>query len=350
MPTEEISYGLPVDPALISRELKKLWQNNEGATTRASLINFLVFCEGSQSMKKNTDFIREFTSHHACRALLVAHEPGGTAPKLNAWIDAHCHLSRAGAKSICCEQITLVFQGNTRNWIASSVFANLDSDLPLVVWWQAGVPLPDDYALLARVDRFIFDSQRWESGKGAELKLLLDAIRESHARLSLCDLNWTRTLRIRQALAQMFDFQENRVVLDNLKAIEIAHMPEFRSTAILLLGWFAAQLNLDLVESTGDQISLVNDTGYKVAVTLCPEAGRSISRCVLTSDQGSVQTIRDQAGDFFRVEVRLGEENVYRHLLPAGSNDTTALLLEELTITGQHRVYQKALSAIQSLI
>ncbi len=44
--TRSYSPGLPVEVGKIDRELKKLWQQNEGAT-RASLVNLAVYSEAS---------------------------------------------------------------------------------------------------------------------------------------------------------------------------------------------------------------------------------------------------------------------------------------------------------------
>jgi len=40
--------GMPVEIGRVDRELKRLWQEGEGAATRASLMNFAVYCEGSK--------------------------------------------------------------------------------------------------------------------------------------------------------------------------------------------------------------------------------------------------------------------------------------------------------------
>ena len=83
--------------------LKKLWESTGGAKSRASLVNFAVCAEGAAALEGNTQLISEFTREHACRAILVANVPDATEPRVQAWINAHCHLPRAGAKQVCCE-------------------------------------------------------------------------------------------------------------------------------------------------------------------------------------------------------------------------------------------------------
>src|SRR5450432_249885 len=91
-----ISPGLSVEIGKIDRELKKLWEQSGGAATRASLINFAIYCEGAKRMAENTELISEFTRDHACRAILIGIEPTSEAPRVQAAISAHCHLTRAG--------------------------------------------------------------------------------------------------------------------------------------------------------------------------------------------------------------------------------------------------------------
>ena len=347
MPIDTASLGMPVEIGQIGRELKKLWERDEGVSTRASLINFAVYCEGAEAMRANTELIMQFTREHACRAILIGYERRADRTDVQAWINAHCHLSRAGAKQVCCEQISFLFEGASKDRIANILFSNLDSDLPLVLWWQAEFSEPLDAQLWSWVDRLIFDSQSWRDPK-RQFTLLQESIEQS--RLTLCDLNWTRTLHLRQALAQMFDYPENLALLDDLESLVIAHAPEYRSTAVLLAAWIAGQLKLEPRPLTGSGFKFETSRGSAVRVALREEAGRSISRCVLAGNGSAVQLQRDPAGDFFRVEVRLPDGKAHQHLLPAGSNDTSSLLLEEIGGGGRHRVYLKALAIAEQLL
>jgi glucose-6-phosphate dehydrogenase assembly protein OpcA len=341
-------FGMEVPPAQISRELKKLWERDSGVSTRASLINFAVFCEGVDAMRRNTELIMALTRHHACRAILIGFEPNSDASQVRAWINAHCHLSRAGAKQICCEQISFLFEGATRDRIANTLFANLDSDLPLYFWWQGNFSEDTDEQLWAWVDRLLYDSQCW-SDPEPQFAFLDASLERSTARLTLCDLNWTRSLHMRQAIAQMFDHPENLAILQGLAQVKIEYAPGYRFTALLLVGWLAAQLELLLLRSDADALHYQQRDGASVRISLHAQPGRSISRCELSSGDGSIDVQRDAAGNFFRVKVQLSPERVYHHLLPAGDNATESLLLEEIATGGRHRVYLKALSLARQI-
>jgi glucose-6-phosphate dehydrogenase assembly protein OpcA len=346
---DSTALGLPVELGQIGRELKKLWERDGGVSTRASLINLAVYCEGADSMESNTQLLMELTRHHACRALLIGYVPEAPNPQIRAWINAHCHLSRAGAKQICCEQISFLFEGDTGRRIANILFSNLDSDLPLYLWWQGEFHDPIDDQLWAWVDRLIFDSQCWQNPK-TQFALLKESIHRSRSRLILCDLNWTRSLHIRQAIAQMFDHAENLALLRELETVSIHHAPGYESTALLLSGWLAGQLRLEFENRAGNTIYFQSPQGNRVAFELDSTDGRSISCCELRSRTSSLRVERDSDGDFFRVTVNLSDERIYHHLLPAGSNSTSSLLLEEIGGGGRHRVYLKALGIAESLL
>src|SRR5690606_24307278 len=123
--------------------------------------------------------------------------------RVQAWINAHCHLPRAGAKQVCCEQITFVIENGSQGLVANTLYANLDSDLPLYLWWQGDFVPPFDETLLTRVDRLIFDSAIWQDARESWERFVTLLDRYGN-KIVPCDLDWTRSLHLRQAVAQMF--------------------------------------------------------------------------------------------------------------------------------------------------
>src|SRR5207249_3408166 len=96
--TENFSLGLAVEIGKIDKELKKLWEQSAGAMTRASLINLAVYSEAPDSLARNTQLISQITQSHACRAIVIGAHPTEKENRVEAWISAHCHISRAGNK------------------------------------------------------------------------------------------------------------------------------------------------------------------------------------------------------------------------------------------------------------
>ena len=91
--------------------------------------------------------------------------------------------------------------GTIDNLVPNIVFAHLDSDLPLYLWWQGEFYDPIDSQLWSWVDRLIYDSREWHDVP-KQLALLETAQRQARQRVILCDLNWTRLFRVRLALAR----------------------------------------------------------------------------------------------------------------------------------------------------
>jgi glucose-6-phosphate dehydrogenase assembly protein OpcA len=341
--------GQPVELGQISRELKKLWESTGGTQTRASLVNFAVYGTAPSTLEDNTALISSFTREHSCRAILIAHDRAATATKVQAWINAHCHLPRAGAKHVCCEQITFLIEGGSDELLTNILFANLDSDLPLYLWWQGDLSEQLDPQLLTWVDRLVFDSREWSSCKG-QFALLQRSLAKTAARLILCDLNWTRTLHLRQALAQLFDHPENLAQLPKLQRLKISHAPGYQTTALLFAAWISAQLRWTVKSRTGSQITFTTPDGREIPGLLEEAEGSPVSRCQLSNGAVSVVVQREPGSPFHRGEVHLRDGSTYSHLFPAGSDEIGTLLDEELTLGGRHRVYLKALAAAQPLL
>lgn len=340
--------GLPVELRQISRELKKLWEASGGAKSRASLVNFVVFNPGTESLDENTRLISEFTRDHACRAMLLATEPSAEKSGVRAWINAHCHRSRAGASQVCCEQITIVLDGAAEHLLTSVLFANLDSDLPLYLWWRG----PWDENLNAQVwnwvDRLIFDSRSW--GDPAEAFTVLEnSRRQAGSRMILCDLNWTRSLHLRQAVAQTFDHPDVLAELPRITRLRVTHAPDSRSTALLFAAWIAAQLGWESLHRNETGYLFRNAEGAEVAVQLEAVDGPAIGACEFLSSQCTIRIQCDCGSQFYRAEVRPVGGNPHQHLLPGGREDIASLLDDELTFGGRHRVYLKALAVAQTL-
>src|SRR6187551_1947673 len=201
---EAYSLGTPVEIGKINQELKKLWQEGEGAMTRASLMNLAVYSEEPGSLQNNTQLMARITENHACRAIIIEADCGRGDDKVGAWISAHCHVSSVGSKQVCSEQISFLLKGGCTALLPSIVFSHLDSDLPFYLWWQEGFREPMDSQLWPWVDRVIYDSQGWEDFR-AQMGLLESAEEEANQRIVFCDLNWTRLDSFRFALAQFFD-------------------------------------------------------------------------------------------------------------------------------------------------
>lgn len=349
---ETFAAGMPVEIGEIHRELKKLWSAEESGMARASLMNLAVYSEAPDSLGKNTAIISQLTEDHACRAIVIAAEPTAKENQVEAWISAHCHVSRAGSKQVCSEQLSFSLRGKQCGLLPNIVFAQLDSDLPLSLWWQEEFHAPLDPQLWAWVDRVIYDSQTWRDFD-EQMQLVETAQREARQRIVLCDLNWVRLVQLRLALAQFFDHRATHHHLAEIRTVAIEHAPAFRSTALLLVGWLAAQLGWE--RDGGNRRSLgfrkLHEEGaWHITISLREKEGEPISSCQLTTESAEFRVAHKLGADLLDVSFGRTGGRQMEQVLPAGNNDPVALVQEELRRGGPHRVYLRAVAQVRDIL
>ncbi len=343
--TQELSRGLPVDLAKISRSLKQLWEQEGEVLTKASLVNFAIYSEAKDALSFNSRLMAEVTRENACRAILLAANPEASKPRVQAWISAHCHVGRAGGKQVCSEQIAFLIEGGDQETMQSLLFSNLDSDLPLYLWWQDQFPEDIDTQLWTWVDRLFFDSQSWRE-PAQQMKILRSSVHGGQSRTVLCDLNWRRLIYLRLALAQSFDHPWAWEKLSSANSITVTHDPEYWTTAVLLVAWLARQLGWDLREHREDRYTFSRgENGSEVVVELTALPGPWIGRVQVNAADSHFRL--DWNGDFLLST--LSDHPDMKRLSPAGGTTLESLVREELGRGGEHRTYLAALATAERL-
>src|ERR1044071_9945842 len=346
---ETYSPGISVDIGWIDRELKKLWVESGSAKTRASLMNLAVYSETPGSLSLNTEIIFKITEDHACRAIVISANPDAKENDVEAWIGAHCHVSRAGSKQICSEQLAFLLKGPSTKLLPNIVFSHLDSDLPFYLWWQGEFHDPMDPQLWAWVDRVIYDSQTW-SDFDSQMRRVETAQAEAKQRIVLCDLNWTRLVQFRLGIAQFFDHPASHHRFEAIESVQVDFASGYRSTALLLAGWLAAQLHWTLEKnSTGNAPVFRDQSNKAIQISLSQKAGEPISNCVLNCGSREFRVSHCAKSDLLEVASNGGNAE-RKCLIPAGSNEPVRLMSEELMRGGPHRVYLRAMSSVRSLL
>ena len=344
MPADLTMLGTPVDVGSIARELKKLWVADQ-TRTRATLFNFAIVCDGEEAMHENTVLLSRFVGSHAFRAVLLGVEPG-TESQVRAWINAHCYLPKAGAKHVCSEQVSIFIKGDVRALLPNLLFQQLDYDLPLTLWWRAdgfGSVHPEIWRW---VDRLIYDSQSWPNPK----ENLASLRREMGVqRTVLCDLAWTRSLHLRQSLAQMFDVPAHGAALRKLKRVSITHAPGAKMSALLLLAWLAAQLNWQRLSEPGERPRFCVE-GREITCDVLEVEGANLSRVEFRTDELGVIASRAIGTNFLHMETRETSGRVTQHLMPGDCEELASILDEELASWGRHSVYAKAMAIAEGLL
>jgi len=347
---ESYSLGQQVEIGKIDQELKKLWQQGEGAMTRASLINLAVYSEAPGSLEKNTQLVAKIAENLACRAIVIGADCRAKESRVEAWISAHCHISRAGSEQICSEQLSFRLEGPCANLLPSIVFSHLDSDLPFYLWWQGELHDPMDPQLWAWVDRFIYDSHEW-SNFNSQMRLVETAQSEAKQRIVLCDLNWTRLDRVRYAIAQFFDHPASHHHFAEIENVGIDFAPGYKSTAALLIGWLGAQLNWRIGNLKQDNhLPFVDAAGRTIDVELRESGEAPVGKIVLNSGGVEFFVAPATCEDLLEVWRRGREEKPVTQMMPAQSNDPVELMNQELMRGGAHQVYLRAVNCVRELL
>lgn len=348
--TETYSLGVPVEIGAIDHELKKLWQEGEGAMTRASLMNLAVYSEEPGSLERNTQLMAKIAENHACRAIVIEADCNAKTDGVEAWISAHCHVNGAGSQQVCSEQISFLLKGGCATQLPSIILSNLDSDLPLSLWWQEEFRDPMDAQLWAWVDRVIYDSRTWKDFP-TQMRLLETAQQETNQRIVPCDLDWKRLDHLRFALAQFFDHPASHHHFAKIGRVRIDFAPGFRSTALLFVGWLAARLNWRVETAKSSRgLRFAGPTGRGIDVELRERDGKPVHEIALTADRVEFLVTHAKCGDLLEISRGKPGEKRMAQLLPAGKNDSVSLMSEELMRGGPHHVYLHAVNCVRDLL
>ncbi|MEM7146720.1 MAG: glucose-6-phosphate dehydrogenase assembly protein OpcA [Verrucomicrobiota bacterium] len=341
--------GQEVAVAQIDGELKKLWEV-DNAPTRASLVNFALYSESADSIQTNVQTIQEITADHACRAILITALPEESDSEVRSWITAHCQLDSSGQKTVCSEQIAFLVTHDCSALVRNIVFSHLDSDLPLVFWWQGNFANRFEADLYSRIDRLIFDSDSW-SNLSHGFDSLNSALLNPRSHFVPHDLAWTRSHHLRRAIAAAFENPALNSRLPRLQSISITAGQNHRATALLLLAWIASRLNLELTPTSPDETGLAfQSPGTTPTASITFTASESpLDDLTLIFDSGSF-TIEPLPGSRF-LHMRSHVENFDREKrVPADPTKDSELIVDQLMRGGANSLYRGTLPALARLL
>jgi glucose-6-phosphate dehydrogenase assembly protein OpcA len=327
--TELGRLGFETPIARIDRALKELWSSDD-AKTRASLINLTIYTEDSASLVANNELLERVAAEHACHALLILALPAVKPPRARAWIQALCRPYQ-GRQTVCSEQITFVLEGGDASQVQNVVFAHLDSDLPLVVWWQGDLTKNFRERFYSRIDTLIIDSARWAE-PARQFDALLTAMKEETACFDVRDLAWTRSHFMRTALASCFQDASALQNLSRLRTLTISHLKGQRMTALLLAAWINRRLEMHL------ELKLIEN-----------DRGPALQGLVLEGEGVRGEVRRDCDSSFVHVCTSCGGHQ-RRELLPADADDDAELVNEQLSRRGGSTLYSGMLPLIRAML
>jgi glucose-6-phosphate dehydrogenase assembly protein OpcA len=330
LPDSDVLARLGVETPInrISRSLSELWEGDE-AKTRASLVNLVIYTEDPGGLPQASEFLEKIAAEHACRAMLLLALPQVQQPRARSWIQALCRPYQ-GKQAVCSEQITFILEGGDAAQVQNLIFAHLDSDLPLVVWWQADLTKNFEERFYSRIGTLIIDSSRWID-PARQFDALL-AVKAENTDLDIRDLAWTRSHFMRTALASCFQDAAARQNLSKVRTLRITYLRGQRSTALLLAAWInkrlETSLELDLIEK---------DTGPALQCLVLEGAGV----------RGEVR--RDCDSRFIHVCSTCGGHS-HQELLPADVDSDAELVNEQLSRYRGNSLYSAMLPFVRSML
>lgn len=345
IPTDCPELGLEIAVGEIDKALHQLWEQDE-ARTNASLMNLVVYSEKPGALLENSAIIRDLTREHACRAILVEIDRLIHEPSIRAWITAHCHLAD-GRKSVCCEQIAFHLTGRVTGRFRNTVFAHLNSDLPLVFWWQGELSELFTERMVVAIDRLIIDSSSWKD-PAASFRLI-EETSAVNTDLILQDHAWTRTWQFRLGIASIFDNPAAQQALPNISAVEITYHAGHRNSALQIIAWLAHQAGWqDHHGNIG--LTLQTKQGTPIEVSLTPQDdGPPLTE--LTLRCGDVTASVTQAIDSAHVERHISATDYKAHSLsPVDPVTPEELVGQQLSRGGSNSLFHKILPRFRKLL
>ncbi len=330
----------------IDKALRELWADEATSKTRASLMNVAIYSEDSSSLERNTQLLGEITEQHSCRSLLIVNLPNAPKQTARAWVTAHCQLYD-GKRSVCCEQLSFLMEGGTADSIRNFVFAHLDSDLPLTVWWQGELTERLDERFYSVIDSLIIDSSQW-ANPSASLKSVLAARASDTSRFSLSDLSWMRSRVMRLALAGACHDAMVLAELPKVNRAKITHGTGHRMSALMVAAWIGTQLKCRLAK--GEGLKLERDDGSTIEVEIIESAlSCPIQALELSGPDVSISLCRDPQSCFIRSRMEHAHHQ-RDEVQPAGTNDDGDLIADQMGRLGGTTLYFAMLPLLQEML
>ncbi len=340
--------------------------------TRTSVLTLVVVAPRPETTERAIDAVNLLAGRHPSRAIILSPgDPDGPST-LDARIVASCQVSGRGDSETCTEQIHLRVGGETAQHLSAVVAPLLIHDLPVVLWWPDEPPIGRRpfRELLQTVDRLLVDSGSFGADGGRRLAGLAAVIAEGEAVVH--DIGWMRLTLWRELLAGLFDHPLLLREVGRCRTLRI-HIArpsgEFRTIkGALFAGWLAGQLGWEIAQpletkpGSDSLFGTLREGRHDIRVELRPATG--------TAGDASVRS----SGSLTRVEMELGRGNSairavvtrqHDHLLATAEWNGAPIMRrpgrlepfgeapflgEALELTGQDRVFERALARATRLI
>ncbi len=332
----------------VRKELKALFPDDD-TRTHASLMNLAVFTEDATKLEEMYQQVAELTHNHSCRALSIALDRDAADPKITSWVSAHCNMTN-GKKTVCCEHLSFLLEGYVTGRLRNTIFSLINSDLPLVFWWQGELSNVLEPRLYTLIDRFIFDSTEWADPL-ASYQLVLEARKEVQRRFVIQDLAWTRSYAYRLAFAAMFDNHLVSEELPNICEAFVQVQKGKETSGLLLLSWLATQAGWTLIRgaATSGVYEFKNQAGDAIHTRINIGGETEISQLGVISPSASFLLSTDSATGNIE-QTLITSHGTQRQLTGAATQGKIALVEDQLSRGGKNALLRKVIPLFLELL
>jgi glucose-6-phosphate dehydrogenase assembly protein OpcA len=357
--------GYEVGPSHIDSELLKFWQNTakEGQTDaviRATTLNIIFVSTSENDYQQAVQLVAGITEHHPARMILVHIDEQLGDDKIKAHISAYCQPPQQSGKQICCEQISLSTGKKGTAHLNGAILPLLLPDLPVFICCPPAELLDSDNFkdLVHLADRVILDTQSSFANMFELLKTtkhITHLDNETH----LSDLAWSKLTKWREAIAQLFDSQNETNRLENINAVEITTNETPTSfMGYLILFWLATRLgwNIDRIDKSGLTIQLKGKDSQIITANLKSINSKTnagaLQRVELLSKasyERSTFNCRIQDNYIMSAIAVDGQttQNIKYEILDEGR---AKLVCDELDFLHEDEIYLQSINAISNII
>ena len=234
-------------------------------------------------------------------------------------------MTRAGTRTSVRNRSPSISAALPGDLLRNIVFAHLDSDLPLVLWWQGDLNENFDERLYSRIDRLLVNSDKWDEPEKS-FEILRRALEDTNNRLSIHDLSWSRSYHFRLAIASLFDDQAALAHLTEISDITITYEDGVPLAARMLSTWIKEILQRPAIR--------FHQIGRG--------AGANLTGITFAAGEATFSITRESGSRYLKTRIDCPEK-AHETLSPAGPERRSELIAELMARAGSNSRYREVL-------
>lgn len=301
--SKDIYYYQPAAIGELSSSLTKAFESMEADGNRyikSATVNSLLVVSADYNKQEVEDLIYTLTLVHPNRAFLVVVDE--SCKEIRAEFSTRCHkISKS--EHICSEVIRLFCSSSHFAQVKSILRANLMTGMPtelVLIEGRNPVEVYNQFGFLS--EQVIFSTALFENNF-SEIKTLLQYDP------ALIDLEWVKLGSWREPVKEAFKNSLAREKLSELRKIELTYS-DAKHSALLLTGWMADRLGLDLKSKSGDKFTFKSRENTEILIELISksEALKGVSNVSFIFGNSN-EYVKITRGDLMQTEINF-KENV----------------------------------------